>query len=89
MAHDHLRLHLSHGLQRHAHDDENGRTAESAVGRLREVELRDEDRRRHGDRREEQGARERESVEHAVEDEPILTDELFVQTELEAATARD
>jgi hypothetical protein len=30
-----------------------------------------------------------ESVEHAVEDEPILTDELFVQTELEAAPARD
>jgi len=31
-----------------------------------------------------------ESVEHAVEDEPILTDELFVQTELKtAATARD
>ena len=30
-----------------------------------------------------------ESVEHAVEDEPILPDELFVQTELEAAAARD
>ena len=30
-----------------------------------------------------------ESVEHAVEDEPILTDELFAQTELETAAARD
>ena len=30
-----------------------------------------------------------ESVEHAVEDEPIMSDELFVQTELEAAAARD
>jgi len=29
-----------------------------------------------------------ESVEHAVEDEPILSDELFVQTELETAAAR-
>jgi uncharacterized protein (TIRG00374 family) len=29
------------------------------------------------------------SVEHAVEDEPILPDELFVQTELETAAARD
>ena len=30
-----------------------------------------------------------ESVEHAVEDEPIMSGELFVQTELEAAAARD
>jgi uncharacterized protein (TIRG00374 family) len=30
-----------------------------------------------------------ESVEHAVEDEPILPDELFSQTELETAAARD
>ncbi|MEP6570931.1 MAG: lysylphosphatidylglycerol synthase transmembrane domain-containing protein [Acidobacteriota bacterium] len=30
-----------------------------------------------------------ESVEHAVEDEPIVSDELFVQTELKAAVARD
>jgi len=30
-----------------------------------------------------------ESVEHAVEDEPVLPDELFSQTELETATARD
>ena len=30
-----------------------------------------------------------ESVEHAVEDEPILSDELFAQTELETAAARD
>lgn len=30
-----------------------------------------------------------ESVEHAVEDEPILSDKLFVQTELETAVVRD
>jgi uncharacterized membrane protein YbhN (UPF0104 family) len=30
-----------------------------------------------------------ESVEHAVEDEPILPDKLFVQTELETAAVRD
>lgn len=30
-----------------------------------------------------------ESVEHAVEDEPILPDELFAQNDLETATARD
>lgn len=30
-----------------------------------------------------------ESVEHAVEDEPILAEELFAQTELETAAARD
>ena len=30
-----------------------------------------------------------ESVEHAVEDEPILTDKLFVQAELETVAARD
>jgi glycosyltransferase 2 family protein len=30
-----------------------------------------------------------ESVEHAVEDEPVVSDELFVQTELETAAARD
>jgi uncharacterized membrane protein YbhN (UPF0104 family) len=30
-----------------------------------------------------------ESVEHAVEDEPILPEELFAQTELETAAARD
>ena len=30
-----------------------------------------------------------ESVEHAVEDEPIVTDELFTQTDLKTAAARD
>jgi len=54
VAHDHLRLHLTHGLERDADDDEDRRAAEGSVGRLREVEVRDEDRRRDGDGSEEQ-----------------------------------
>src|SRR6266480_3487087 len=38
MAHDHLRLHLSHRLERHADDDQDRGAAESTVGRLVEVE---------------------------------------------------
>src|SRR3954453_5206456 len=49
VAHDHLRLHLSHGLERNADDDQDRGAAEGTVGRLVEMELRDEDGRRHGD----------------------------------------
>ena len=67
MAHHHLRLHLSHGLEGYADDDQDRRTSEGPVCRLGEVEMRDEDRRRNGDRGEEERAGERESAQHAVE----------------------
>ena len=44
-AHHHLRLHLAHRVERDADDDQHRGAAERARGRLREVEVVDEDRR--------------------------------------------
>src|SRR4051794_1844904 len=47
VAHHHLRLHLAHGVERHADDDQHRRAAERAGGGLREPGVADEDRRQH------------------------------------------
>src|SRR5262245_31729123 len=66
-AHHHLRLHLAHGVERDTdHDDDRG-ASQGARGRLREVEVVDEEAREHRDEPEVDRAGKRQARENAVE----------------------
>src|SRR4051812_2499166 len=67
VAHHHLRLHLTHRVERDADDDDHGGAAERARRGLREVEVVDEDARQHGDEREVDRAGQGQAREDAVE----------------------
>src|SRR6266545_7013722 len=66
-AHDHLRLHLAHRVQRDADHDQQRRPAEERSRRLREAEVPDEEGGQDRDRREVDRARQRQAREYAVE----------------------
>src|SRR5262249_36549416 len=67
VAHHELRLHLPHGVERHPHDDQDGRAAEPAGRGLREPSVADEDVREHGDDPEVDRAGERQPGQDAVQ----------------------
>src|SRR3954468_2363300 len=66
-AHHHLRLHLTHRVERDADDDDHGGAAERARRGLREVEVVDEDAGQNGDEREVDRAGQRQPREDAIE----------------------